>query len=83
MIGGEGRIIQAPVLEVIVLGLVVPLPCGEIHCDLHPVPLRLKVPVHWGGAHSCKREVGVIQVPVSTRHELNWQMASGRGKEVE
>lgn len=43
LVGGEGRVVQAPVGKVIVGGVAVPVGGREVECELHPVPLRLIV----------------------------------------
>lgn len=43
LVGGEGRVVEAPVSEVVVGGVAVPVGGGEVEGELHPVPLRLVV----------------------------------------
>lgn len=43
LVGGEGRVVQAPVGKVIVGGVAVPVGGREVEGELHPVPLRLVV----------------------------------------
>ena len=49
----EGRIVEAPVLKVVVGAVHVPRARRQVDSDLHPVPLRLKVAVH--GWHALAR----------------------------
>lgn len=43
LVGGEGRVVEAPVGEVVVGGVAVPVGGREVEGELHPVPLRLVV----------------------------------------
>jgi len=48
VVGGQRGVVEAPPLEVVE----VPFFHGQMRCDFHPVPLRFKVAVHWGGCHT-------------------------------
>jgi len=43
LVGGEGRVVEAPVGEVVVGAVAVPVGGREVEGELHPVPLRLVV----------------------------------------
>lgn len=43
MVCRQGWVVQSPILKVIE----VPLRYRQMRCDLHPVPLSFKIPVHW------------------------------------
>ena len=45
MVGGQRRIVQPPPVEVVEI----PLRHWEVFCDLHPVPLGFKIPMHRRG----------------------------------
>ena len=48
LVGGERGVIESPVGKIVGRSVAVPIGDGHIEGDLHPVPLRLVVAVHWG-----------------------------------
>ena len=52
MVRGERRVVEPPILQVVLLGVAVPVAQRQRGRDLHPVTLRLKIAVHRGLAGS-------------------------------
>lgn len=46
LVGGEGRIVETPIREIVGSGVSIPVLRRGVEGDLHPMPLRFKIPIH-------------------------------------
>lgn len=48
LIGGEWRVVEAPIGEIVGRRVAIPIDRLQVESDLHPMALSLVVTVHWG-----------------------------------
>lgn len=48
LVGGERRVVEAPIGEIVGRGVAVPIDRRQVEGDLHPMALSLIIAVHWG-----------------------------------